>query len=172
MNLHELIKERHSVRQFSPKEVEEEKLNYILECARLAPSAVNYQPWKFYVIKNKAKQQQLKDCYKAKWFTESDCTYYIVACGDISQSWKRSRSDNKEFCDVDIAIAAEHLCLAAVEQGLGTCWVCAFDPEKCKELLNLPENTYPLVIFPIGYPDEKEVKRMPRKEMNEIVEIL
>lgn len=172
MNLLELIKERHSVRQFSPKEVEEEKLNYILECARLAPSAANYQPWKFYVVKDKTKQQQLKECYKAKWFTDTDCTYYIVACGDTGQSWKRSRFDNKDHCDIDISIAAEHLFLAAVEQGLCTCWICAFDPDKCKEVLNLAENVYPLVIFPIGYPDEKEVKRTPRKEINEIVEIL
>lgn len=172
MSLLELVKKRHSVRRFQPSEVEQEKLEYILECTRLAPSAANYQPWKFFVIKDKGKQQALKECYPAPWFTSTDCSYYIVACGDTSQSWKRSRFDNKDHCDIDMAIAIEHLCLAVTDQGLGTCWICAFDPDKCKTLLNLPDNMYPVVILPIGYPEEKEVKPTPRKTINEIVEII
>lgn len=169
MKLLDLIKERHSVRKFQSREVEQFKLDYILECARLAPSAVNYQPWKFFIIKDKKKQELLKQCYTTPWFVTSDCPYYIVACGNRDKSWKR-RYDNKDHCDIDLAIAIEHICLAVQEQGLGTCWVCAFDPVKCKDLLQLPEDMVPIVILPIGYPQEEEIQRTSRKEIEEIIE--
>lgn len=172
MNLLELAKQRHSVRKFQDREVEQEKLEYILECARRAPSAVNFQPWKFFIVKSREKQEQLRQCYPSKWFVEAKCPYFIVACGDTEQSWKRKKYDGKDFTDVDISIAVEHICLAATEQGLGTCWVCAFDPEKLKQVLQLPESMYPLVILPLGYPDEEKVPATPRKEIDEITETI
>ena len=77
------------------------------------------------------------------------------------------RADGKHHGDIDIAIAVEHLCLAATEQELGTCWVCNFDASLCKELFAMPENEEPCVIIPIGYPaDERKEKK--RKEMDDI----
>ena len=118
-----LVKARSSVRFFKSSKVERTKLEYILEVARLAPSAVNFQPWAFVVVRDPEKLKALYDCYPREWFASAPMC--IVVCGDHSTSWKRL-SDNKDFCDVDIAIATEHLVLAAAEQGLGSCWVCNF----------------------------------------------
>ena len=99
---------------------------------------------------------------------------FIVACEDHSQSWKRG-SDGKDHADIDVAIAVEHICLAAAEQGLGTCWVCNFDVARCKEVLNLPENIEPAVIIPLGYPEREEQfaeSEKKRKGAEEIVSIL
>ena len=169
MTFLELVKNRISVRQFTSEKVEDEKLAYILECARLAPSAANYQPWQFLIIKNEDVKRLIHGCYHAKWFTEAPV--YIVACTDTTQSWKRS-FDGKDHADIDVAIAVEHICLAAAEQGLGTCWVCNFDAQKCSELLNLPANIYPAVIIPIGYSTQKTSRNPHRKPNDEIIKII
>lgn len=167
MNLLEIIKSRKSVRKYLPKEVEAEKLAYIMECARLAPSAVNFQPWHFYIIEDGATTAKLYECYHNKWFSTHPAPLFLVACGDHNMSWKR-KHDNKDHLDIDVAIAFEHICLAATEQELGTCWVCNFDPDKVRSLLNLPENMEPVAITPIGYPDMEEAKCTPRKLKEDI----
>ena len=169
MTFLELVKSRISVRQYTSAKVEDEKLAYILECARLAPSAVNYQPWKFLVIKNDDAKQLIRECYHATWFAEAPL--YIVACTDASQSWKRSL-DGKDHADIDIAIAVEHICLAAAEQGLGTCWVCNFDAQKCSKLFNLQENINPVVLIPIGYTTQTISRNPHRKVANEIIKMI
>ena len=169
MTFLELVKSRISIRQYTSKKVEDEKLAYILECARLAPSAVNYQPWQFLVVKNDDVKKLIQQCYQAEWF--ADAPVIIVACTDTTQSWKRS-FDNKDHADIDIAIAVEHICLAAAEQDLGTCWVCNFDAEKCSELLNLPANIHPVVLIPVGY-TQQTISRCPhRKSNDEIIKII
>lgn len=166
MNFLELVKLRSSVRSFSGKAVEPEKLEYLLECARLAPSAVNYQPWQFFVASSAEAKEKLQRCYNREWFTSAPL--YILACGDASQSWKRG-SDGKDHLDIDVAIAVEHICLAAAEQGLGTCWVCNFDAALCRQELNLPENLIPVAIIPLGYPAGSVERRGNRKGVEEIV---
>lgn len=109
MNLLELISKRRSIRQFTSENVEQEKLDYVMECVRLAPSAANFQPWKFLIVKTKEKRTLLQKCYAAKWFTAAPV--YIVAMGDSKQSWKRNY-DSIDHYDVDVAIALEHLVLA------------------------------------------------------------
>lgn len=168
MNLLDTVKNRKSVRAYSAKEVEAEKLEYILECVRLAPSAVNFQPWHFYVIKNSERKALLHQCYAREWFVSAPL--YIVACGNTSQSWKR-KSDGKDHLDIDVAIAVEHICLAAAEQGLGTCWVCNFDVEMCCRLLDLPPDLCPIAIIPVGYPLEEQNKPSSRKLISEIVTV-
>ncbi len=76
----------------------------------------------------------------------------IVACGDHRLAWKRR--DGKDHCDIDVAIAVDHMTLAAAEIGLGTCWICSFDVPRCAKLLNLPANLEPIALLPIGYPAE------------------
>jgi len=169
MNFLELVKHRCSVRSFSDKEIEPEKLEYILECARLAPSAVNYQPWRFFVASSDEAKTKLQRCYNREWFTSAPL--YILACGDTSQSWKRG-SDGKDHLDIDVAIAVEHICLAAAEQGLGTCWVCNFDAALCRQELNLPENLIPVAIIPLGYPAVTIERKGSRKDIGDIVEKL
>lgn len=148
-NLQTLLENRWSVRAYdTARAVEPEKLAYILECARLAPSAVNRQPWRFIVVRSAAKRRELQACYDRPWFAEAPL--YIVVCADTGASWKRP-CDGRDHADVDAAIAAEHICLAAAEQGLGTCWVCNFDREGCEAMLGLPAAIRPVAIFPIGY---------------------
>lgn len=169
MNFLELTKRRRSIRRFVSKEIEKEKIEYIMECVRRAPSAVNNQPWLFYFIKNEKIRKDLQKSYPREWFEKAPL--YIVACADNNKSWKRSY-DSKDFADIDLAIAIEHLCLAAAEQNLGTCWVCNFDPELCSKTLNLPEHIYPVAIIPIGYSDESKSDERERKALEEIIRTL
>ena len=88
-------------------------------------------------------------------------------CGDHSKSWKRN--DGKDHCDIDTAIAIDHMTLAATDLGLGTCWVCAFDAAKCRELLNLPENLEVITLLPMGYPADTAPENKKRQDISEIV---
>ena len=151
MTFLELIQKRTSIRNFLQKKIEREKLDYIFECARLAPSAVNYQPWCCIVANEEEAIAKVRACYRREWFVSAPI--YLIICGDHSCSWKRG-SDGKDHCDMDVAIAVEHMVLAAEEQGLGTCWVCNFDAAKCRESFNIPQEWEPIAILPIGYPDK------------------
>ena len=161
-----LVRQRYSLRDFAPVPVEQETLEYILETARLAPSAVNFQPWVFIVIRDTARLQALKTCYRRDWIETAPAC--IVVCADHAVSWKRR--DGKDHADIDAAIAAEHIALAATEQGLGTCWVCNFDTTICREVLHLPESVEPVVLLPIDYPSDQAIEpEKKRKPLNEIV---
>jgi nitroreductase len=166
MDFKELCRERESVRSYTSKEVEQEKLDYIMECVRLAPSAVNFQPWKFYVVKDEAGKQNVCKCYKRDWLASAPM--YVIACVRHDEEWVR-KMDGKAHGNIDVAIAVEHLCLAAAEQGLGTCWVCNFDAQLCHSLFDLPENEEAAVIVPIGYSDSDCPREKNRKEMGEIL---
>lgn len=166
MNFSDICRNRYSVRNYEDTPIEKEKLNYVLETARLAPSAVNFQPWTFVVVMEDENREKVIEAYHRDWFKSAPC--YIIMCADHSISWKR-RVDNKDFADVDVAIATEHICLAATEQGLGTCWVCNFDPAVLRENFNIPEHMEPIAILSIGYPvDGTEVEKN-RKPLSEIV---
>jgi len=165
MSFLDLAKSRYSVRSYESRAVEKEKLLQVLEAARLAPSAVNFQPWHFIVITEDAQKEKIFETYPREWIKEAPAI--IVACGDHGKSWKRS--DGKDHCDVDVSIAVEHMALAAADLGLGTCWVCAFDAKKCHQLLNLPENLEPIVLLPIGYPKGERLTEIKRKSLDEIV---
>lgn len=169
MDFLELVKLRHSVRQYSAREVEKEKLEYVLECARLAPSAVNKQPWHFYVVQGAEVKRALDACYAREWFAQAPLC--IVACADDGQAWVRP-VDGKNHADIDVAIAVEHICLAAAAQGLGSCWVCNFDPALMQELFRFEPGTHPVAIIPIGYPNEKEQPEAKRKPASDIVTYL
>lgn len=170
MQLKKLIEDRYSVRAFLPQTVETEKVNYVLDCARMAPSACNYQPWKFYIVTDKRTIESIHESYNREWFKSA--SLYIIVCKDCNTSWKRKNTDNKDFGDVDAAIAAEHICLAAAETGLGTCWVCNFDPDILRKALQLPKQLEAIAIFPLGYIDKEnssapEKKRKPLSDITE-----
>ncbi len=165
MNFIELAKSRSSVRTYLSKKVEEDKISYMLDCARFAPSAVNSQPWTFIIVQEEENRKHLQACYDREWFKSAPL--YILVCGSHSQSWHR-KSDNKDHCDIDVAIAVDHLVLAATEQGLGTCWVCNFDVALCSTLFQLSNDVEPIVILAIGYSDGNDAAKI-RKEMKEIV---
>jgi nitroreductase len=160
----ELVKARYSCRNYQPTNVEQEKLDYIMECVRFAPSAVNKQPWLFHIVSSDEEKAKLQQCYNRDWFNTAPM--YIMASILHDEEWVRS--DGKHHGNIDIAIAVEHLCLAATYEGLATCWVCNFDATLCKELFNLPENEEPAVIIPLGYAAD-EMKPKSRKAIVEII---
>lgn len=160
---------RHSVRAYRPQAIEEEKIDYIMECVRQAPSAVNKQPWRFLLLRSPEAQVRIRRCYDREWFAQAPL--YVLCCADHSQSWHRP-SDGKDHADIDLAIATEHLCLAAADCGIGSCWVCNFNTALCRELFRLSENVEPVAIVSLGYSAETTPAPRRRKEMNEIVESL
>jgi nitroreductase len=164
MEFSKLIKERYSVRAYTPDPVEDEKLEKVLEAARLAPTAANRQPFQLLVIHTEGREEELYDIYQKAWFVEPPLV--ICACGLKEQGW--TRRDGKSYVDVDVAIAMDHLILAAANEGLGTCWVGAFDPDAARRVLGLPEGVEPIAFTPLGYPaDEPGTKK--RKPLDELV---
>ncbi len=164
MQFSELIQERYSVRAYKPDPVEDEKLQKVLEAARLAPTAANRQPFQLIVIHTQGREDEFYDVYGKAWFVEPPLL--VCACGLPERGW--TRRDGKSYVDVDVAIVMDHLILAAANEGLGTCWVGAFDPHAARRVLGLPEEVEPIAFTPLGYPaDEPGPKR--RKPLGELV---
>lgn len=160
-NFLDLCTQRYSVRKYKDTPIPHEVLKYIQACTRLAPSAVNRQPWKFYLIREASTLEQLYPCYDRTWFREAPIC--VVACKLTDEEWKRE-ADQKPHGDIDVAIAVEHLCLAAAEKGIGTCWVCNFDVERCRKVLDLPYGIIPVALIPMGYSaDESTQQKSERK---------
>lgn len=168
MNFLELAKRRFSVRHFKNIPVDKEKLLQVLEAGRIAPSAANRQPWHFVVVQDEQMRRDIATTYHKPWILEAPVI--IVVCGDHNISWRRP--DGKDHLDIDIAIAIDHMTLAATELGLGTCWVCMFNSMLCHEILKLPPSIETIALLPLGYPvEEPDVNRhqIKRKPLEEIV---
>ena len=165
MDVLETIRNRRSIRNYSDKPVEDERLLNVLEAARLSPSAVNYQPWTIIVIENKEAKEKLSKAYPPTWFSKAPVI--IVICADPQKAWRRR--DGEEFWKVDAAIAMQSMVLTAYEQGLGTCWICAFEEQKAKVALGIPDNIRIVAMTPLGYPAEQKGQVTDRKTLNEIV---
>ena len=169
MNFLELCEKRYSVRKYSAEAVSDDDLRYVLECARMAQSAVNFQPWKFVVVRSEAAKVDIRRCYDREWFASAPL--YIVALRDVKSNWVRS-SDGKPHGDIDVAIAVEHICLAAAERGLGTCWVANYDTELLNQLFGDAEHEA-VAIVPIGHiAADCPYAPKKRKEMSLIVKEL
>lgn len=157
---------RKSVRAFRPQAISKADWQYIMQCVNLAPSAVNFQPWHFYIVRDSHQLAQLHSCYPRDWFATAPAC--IIACKDTDAQWVR-KEDAKAHGDIDVAIAVEHLCLAAAERGLGTCWVCNFSTARLTELFPLPSRHVPVALIPIGHPEtsgmEEPKKRKPLEEI-------
>ena len=147
----ELAKSRYSCRLYSNQELSKELINKVLECARIAPSAKNAQPWHFVVVTQSPLLEEIASCYEGSWLKTAPVI--IVACGDHSVSWRRA--DGKDHCDIDLAIAIDHITLSATDNGLATCWICKFDAIRCANILRLPAHISPIAIIPLGFPEEK-----------------
>ncbi|MCG8477431.1 MAG: nitroreductase family protein [Cytophagales bacterium] len=164
----DLAKQRYSARKYQDKPVEKELLLQVLEAGRIAPSAKNKQPWHFVVITNEEILSDISDCYARNWLKTAKCI--IVVCGDHHQAWRRA--DGKSHTDVDVAIAIDHMTLAATDLGLATCWICKFDVIKCAETLDLPEGVEPIALIPVGYPADNENCKQQAKLRKSIKEIV
>jgi len=161
MNFLELATNRYSVRKFKDAQIEPEKMNKILEAAKVAPTAVNFQPQKIYIIKSPEAMEKLK----------AACSYTfgapqaLVIAYDTERVWKNRFRDNYNSGEVDSAIAACHMMLEAWELGIGTCWVGAFDDKEVSKVFNLPDNIKPVVVMPMGYPAEDS---RPYRKMHDV----
>ncbi len=165
-SLMDLIETRRSIRSYKPQEVEEEKLNYVLKAFRKAPSAKNLQPWKLVVVKNKKIIKDLAIACNNQTFLE-EAPILIVACAKEDEAYGTMGGYMNSY-PIDIALALEHLILAATEQGLGTCWIGAFKEQLVKDILKVPENVKVVALTPLGY-SAREASIRSRKPLTEIV---
>ena len=148
MDFFDVIKNRYSVRAYRTDPVEPEKLEKILEAARIAPSACNRQPYEIIVIDAAGfPKDKLARIYGSGWFL--DAPVILAVCAKREDAW--SRDGRKNYGDVDCAIAMDHLILAATALGLGTCWIGAFNEQAARDVLNLPEKWEPVAFTPLGY---------------------
>ena len=161
-----LCQKRASVRDYLPTSPSAEAVARIKEAVRLAPSACNKQPWRFFYVTQPDVLAKLCETYPRPWLATAPALF--VAVKNVAENWVRP-ADQHAHGDIDLAIAVEHLCLAAAEEGLGTCWVCNFDTQACAEILNLGANWQPVAMTPIGFPGEKHQdagrKRKPVEEV-------
>ncbi len=164
MKFTELVRQRYSVRAYKPDPVPEDRLQQVLEAARLAPTAANRQPFQIIVVHTAGREAELKRIYNHDWFVQAPLV--ICACGVLSQTWVRR--DGKNYNDVDVAIAMDHLILAAADLGLGACWIAAFDPAAARQVLGLPGGVEPVAFTPLGYPADRPAPKA-RKPLSELV---
>ena len=172
MDFYELIRGRESIRNYDPeKTVDDETLNRILEAGRLAPSAVNAQPWRFLVISSDEMLAKVRPCYGRSWF--SDAPHVLVVVGDMDKAWVRE-ADGYSSIETDVTIAMDHMILAAEYEGVATCWIEAYDPFMLRKVLGLKSNEKVFSITPLGYPREgfRKKGRKKRKALDEVVEFL
>ncbi len=164
MDFHSLIKKRYSVRAYRSDPVEKEKLEQVLEAARLAPTASNRQPFRIVVVRTEGRQEEMRRLYDRDWFVEPPIL--ICVCAVKSEAWVSRGGMNYVY--VDVAIVMDHIILAATDLGLGTCWIGAFDKDEAREAFNLPDDLEPVVMTPLGYSADQPEPR-ERRSIEELV---
>jgi len=125
------------------------------QALRWAPSACNFQPWRFiFVTDGELRRQVAQAAFDQLWLAEAPII--VVGCGLAEQAYK-SMGGYGNSAELDVAIALDHLALAAVAEGLGTCWIGAFDERKIKHLLGIPAKAKPVAMMPLGYPSSADL---------------
>lgn len=148
MDFKKICEERYSVRDFSPREVEKEKVNALLELARIAPTAKNNQPYEIYVFKGEA-LGKLKEASAEVY----GAPLVFAVCADENKAWQNSFSG--EFSTLqDIGIIATTLTYGAFEYGLGSIYICRFNPAALKDIIGMGENLNPKCLVAVGYPSD------------------
>ncbi len=148
MTVWEAIQKRFSVRQYQERPVESEKLDRVLEAARLAPSAGNRQEWRFVVVTDADMRSALVAAANGQRFV-GEAAVVIAAC---AVGTDHVMPCGQPSYPIDVAIALEHIALQATEEGLGTCWIGAFNEDRVKELLSIPESVRVVELMTLGYP--------------------
>jgi len=165
MDIYKAIRTRKSVRSFLDRDIEEDKLQRILEAVRLAPSAKNLQEWRFVVVRDRHKREQLAQAAYNQTFV-GEAPVVIACCAETDKYVMRC---GLECYPIDVAIAVDHLTLAAVSEGLGTCWIGSFEGEKVKQILGIPQEIIVVAMLPLGYPLDTAIKQKSRLKLEEIV---
>jgi len=165
-DIYDVIANRRSIRKYENKKVEEDKLERVLNAARLAPSGKNAQAWKFIVIREQERKEELVEaCKGQKFLGEADA---VIAVAVNEEEVYQKQGNYMTAFSIDGAIALDHLILAAYAEGLGTCWIGAFYEDQVREILKVPRPYRVVALTPLGYP-AKEGKFPGRKDLNEVV---
>lgn len=166
MELYEVIKKRRSVRKYKPIPIADEVTNRILDAGRMAPSAKNYQPWHFVVIRDpEIKKKIAEACSNQNFIADAD----VIICGCAFEKLAWGRMGNYMAAwPHDLSIALEHIVLAATNEGLGTCWIGKFDEGMVKDILAVPDGVRVVALTPVGVPLE-EAKERGRLNLEDIV---
>jgi nitroreductase len=165
MDVMEAIRTRRSVRNFQHRDIEEEKLRKVLEAGQLAPSARNLQERKFIVVKDASVRKRLAEAAKGQMFV-AEAPVVIVACGTVCDY---IMACGQLAYPINVAIAVDHMTLAAVEEGLGTCWLGAFYEDQVKEILRIPREVRVVAMLVVGYPAGQVPESRGRKPLDEVV---
>ncbi|MGD0994898.1 MAG: nitroreductase family protein [Candidatus Bathyarchaeia archaeon] len=165
MDVLDAIRTRKSVRKYLEKTLEKDKLLAILDAGRLAPSASNRQEWRFVIVRDYEKKRKLAEAANNQSFV-GEASIVIVACAETDKYVMRC---GQACYPIDVAIALDHITLAAVELGLGTCWIGAFDENEVKQILDIPAEIRVVALLPLGYPYDSSVANKKRLSLNEIV---
>ena len=152
MDVLEAIRIRRSIRKYRSDAIAADVLDRMLEALRLAPSACNYQPWRFIVVRDAKMREALAHASRDQMFM-AQAPVIIVGCGFPAKAYQKMGGSGNSV-DIDLAIALDHLMLAAAEAGLGTCWIGAFDEKAVKRVLDLPKEVKVVALTPLGYPAE------------------
>jgi nitroreductase len=163
MDIYEAIKNRYSVRSYQDREIEQDKLDRILDTGRIAPSARNAQNWKFIVVRDADLREAIAQGAEQPFLAQAPVILAVastdperrMACGVLSGP-------------VDCAIAIDHITLAAVAEGLGTCWIGHFDQDACCRILDVPPTAVIIELLAMGYPGDKP-KGKSRKPIDDVV---
>jgi len=157
MDVLDAIRTRRSVRQYAAKPIPGDVMQRMRDALRLAPSACNLQPWHFILVQDADVRRQVAQAARDQMWM-ADAPVIVVACGLVDEAYKHMGGYGNS-ADVDVAIALDHLTLAAVAEGLGTCWIGAFDEKAAKKLLGVPKNVKVIAMTPLGYPASADLNR-------------
>jgi nitroreductase len=164
MDFFDVVKSRYSVRAYSDRPVEDDKLSKAMEAARLAPSASNRQEWRFVVVRDAETRKKLAEIAHKQSFV-AQAPVVLAACAVTDN---HMMSCGQPCYPIDVAIALDHVALAATALGLGTCWIGAFDETAAKKLLGVPQDVRIVQLMPLGYPADKP-RPKTRMRIDEIV---
>ena len=165
MDVYEAIRQRHSVRAYQAMPVEDDKLHRVLEAGRLAPSGSNTQPWRFVVVRDAERRKALCKAAKDQAFV-ADAPVVIAVVGMHPE---KVMSCGIPGDPVNCAIAIDHMTLAAVAEGLGTCWIGAFYQDEARKVLGVPDGLHVVELLTLGYP-AVDPHRKVRKDFDEVVD--
>jgi len=196
MELSDVITSRRSIRKFRQEDISADTIRLLLDAARLAPSGSNLQPARFVVAQSPAAKETLSRYTPYKFIAKASVIF--VCCADMTVMTTRDKRVGellnegvfegvdidmndpaatspvmddaavKAYLSMNVAIAIEHMVLKAVDLGLGSCWLGRFDRDKVKEFLSLDESIYPVVLLPVGHPDQSP-KARPRFALDKLV---
>lgn len=165
MSILNIIRDRRSIRKYKPDTILEDVFTRVMEAARLAPSGKNLQPWKFIIVTDPELKDKLAEASRRQLFI-AQAPMIIVACGYPEQSYQY-QGNYMQSWSIDVTCALDHLMLQAQEEGLGTCWIGAFEEKDVIRILDIPKGVKVLALTPLGYPAHSSQDR-GRKPLQEI----